>query len=40
MNYFTLRDFDQTEFFDDPQNDIGSFGISMDENGYVFVPDK
>ena len=32
------REFDQTEFID--AGDMGYFGISMDDTGYVFVPDK
>ena len=32
------REFDQSEFID--AGDMGYFGISMDDTGYVFVPDK
>merc|ERR1712117_906003 len=35
---YDLREFDQSEFID--AGDMGYFGISMDDTGYVFVPDN
>ena len=38
FNFQFDREFDQTQFID--AEDRGYFGISMDDTGYVFVPDK
>ena len=35
---FLDREFDQSQFID--AEDMGYFGISMDDTGYVFVPEK
>jgi len=35
---YDLREFDQSQFID--AQDMGYFGISMDDTGYVFVPDN
>ena len=38
FNFQFDREFDQSQFID--AEDRGYFGISMDDTGYVFVPDK